>query len=133
MLGVFHAHALLDLLNLSLAYRGWLGTAPHKARDTRRIAYNVPCLVGELHLDQDIALENLNLNDFALAIFDLDLLLLRDDCIEDFVGHINGLNALADTIGYLFFIATVGVDSVPLPCAVVAFFCHCLPPQDNLK
>src|SRR5690606_29549776 len=81
------AHLAQDALDLGLVQRRGLAAGPHEARDPGRVADHVPGVVGHDHLDQHVARENLALNDAALAVFDLDLFLHRDEDLEDLSPH----------------------------------------------
>ncbi len=124
MLWIFDAHALLDLGDF--AVRNWsrFRAATYEAGDTWGVADDVPGFVGELHFDQYVALEDFTLDDLALAVLDLDLLLFWYHSVKDLVGHVDGVDTLTDAVSYFFFVAAVGVDCVPLTGAVVTILCH---------
>lgn len=81
---IFDTHALFDLGDFLFGNWGGLSTIADEAGDTRRVANDIPGFVGKAHFDKDVALENFAVNDFALAIFDLDLLFLWYESTEDF-------------------------------------------------
>ena len=114
MLWLFDAHALFDLGDFLLGDRRWRGVCADKPGDAWRIANDVPSFVGQFHFNQCIALEDLVFNNFALAVFNLNLLFFWYHDVKDLVGHVYCVNTLTDTISYLFFVAAIGVNRVPL-------------------
>ena len=85
-----------------------------EARHARRVADDVPGLVAHRHLDQHVAGEDLAVHGLALAVLDLDLLLDRDEDLEDLVLHAHRLDAVLEVGLDLVLVARVGVDHVPL-------------------
>ena len=122
--GVFDAHAFFDLGDFFFGDWGGLGAGADEAADSRGISDDVPGFVAEFHIDKDVALEDLAVNDFTLAVFDLYLLFFGDDCVEDFVGEVDSVDALLDAVGDFVFETGVGVDCVPGTGAVISVYCH---------
>lgn len=118
---LFLTHALHDLFDFSIFDRAWIIAGTDEAGHGWGVTYDVPGVLGKLHLDQDVTLEDLLLDDFALAVLDLDHLLFWYQNLKDLILHIQGIGALADRLGDLFLVAAVGVDGVPLFACVVAF------------
>src|SRR5215472_3597614 len=127
---VHHAHALanleldadlrllLDLLQdrteLDLLQGDGLVAGAHEAGHAGRVAHDVPRLVRHDHLDQDVAGEDPLLDMPALAVLDLDLVLHRDEHLEDLVLHVHGLDPLLEVLLDLLLVPGVRVDHVPL-------------------
>src|SRR5918996_5676408 len=107
-------HLLEDLLDLGLLERQRPVARADEARDARRVAHDVPALVAHDHLDQHVAGEDLAVHRLALAVLDLDLLLHRDEDLEDLVLHAHRLDAVLEIRLHLVLVAGVGVDDVPL-------------------
>src|SRR5262249_36049913 len=93
------AHVPQDLLDLGLVERHGLAAyagdvrAADEAGHARRIADDEPAVRVEDHLDQDVAGVHLLLDGVALALADLDLILHRDEDLEDLVLHAHRLDA----------------------------------------
>ena len=45
---------------------------------------------------------------------DLDLLFFRNHNVEDFIGHVDSVNSLANAVSYFFFVSAVSMDCIPL-------------------
>ena len=118
-LGGLDAHLAEDLLDLVLVERDRL--APHardvgaadEARHARRVADDEPAVRVEGHLDEDVARVDLLLDGVALALADLDLVLHRDEDLEDLVLHAHRLDAMLEIGLDLVLVARVRVDHVP--------------------
>ncbi len=122
--GVFYTHALLDFGDFFLGNWGGLGAVADKAGDTWSVANDVPSLIRQAHFDQDIALENLAVDNFAFAVFDFDALLFWYDGVEDFALKFGAADALVDTFGDLVLVTAVGTDGVPSASVVITVYCH---------
>src|SRR6185369_7854750 len=113
------AHVPQDLLDLGLGQRD--GLAAHtrdvrsadEASHARRVADDEPAVGIEDHLDQDVARVDLLLDRVALALADLDLVLHRDEDLEDLVLHAHRLDAVLEIGLDLVLVARVRVDHVP--------------------
>ena len=121
---IFYAHAFLDFVNFLFGNWSWLGTSTNEAGDTWGITDNVPSFIRETHLNKDITLEDFTVDDFALAVFNLDLFFFWDDSIEDFTFEFSTIETLFDGFGDLIFVATVGAYGVPLEGVVITVYCH---------
>src|SRR5690606_19486108 len=75
VLWIFYAHALLDLADLSLGNRCRDGAAADESCHARGVSNDIPGGVGQFHLNEHVALEDLLLNNLALAVLDFNLLL----------------------------------------------------------
>jgi hypothetical protein len=75
---------------------------------------HVPGFIGQFHFDQGVSLKNFGFDNFAFAVFDLNLLFFWHHDIKDFVSHVDSVNTLTDAVGNFFFVTTVSVDGVPL-------------------
>src|SRR5919112_2943324 len=113
------AHVPQDLLDLGLVERDRLAAdardirAADEAGDARRVADDEPAIGIEDHLDQDVARVDLLLNGVALTLPDLDLILHRDEHLEDPILHAHRLDAVLEVGLDLVLIARVRVDDVP--------------------
>ena len=87
--------------------------AADEARDARRVADDEPAVRVEDHLDEHVARVDLLLDGVALALADLDLVLHRDEDLEDLVLHAHRLDAVLEVGLDLVLVARVGVDDVP--------------------
>src|ERR1700680_2902504 len=128
--GLWPLDPLLDLAHdarrLGLADRRGPAAAPEKAGDLGGVLDEMPGLVVEIHLDQDIAREKLALRTDLGAALDLDDLLGRhEDFLEPFAqGLLLGL--LTDRRRHLLLQAGVDVD--PIPAAPPSFVSPPSPP-----
>src|SRR6478609_316805 len=124
-LGCLDAHVPEDLLDLGLVERDRLAAHPgdvaaaDEARDARRVADDEPRLGVEDHLHEHVARVDLLLDGVPLTLADLDLVLHRDEHLEDLVLHAHRLDAVLEVGLDLVLVARVGVDHVPalLGCA----------------
>ena len=78
-----------------------------------QVADNEPAVGIEDHLDEDVARIDLLLDGVPLALADLDLVLHRDEHLEDLVLHAHRLDAVLEVRLDLVLVAGVGVDDVP--------------------
>ena len=81
-------HTLLNLLDFFWVNRGWLDAGANKPRNRWRVAHNKPRVFGKLHLHEYIALKDALFDNFALAVFDFDLLLFGNECGENLILHV---------------------------------------------
>src|SRR5215813_11930286 len=91
-----------------------LGPRAHEPRDLRRRAHEVPGVVGELHLHEEIAGEELLLDLDLLALPDLPHLLRRHHDPADHLGQAEDLGARLDRLRHLVLEPRVGVHDEPL-------------------
>lgn|SRR6266702_1630041 len=84
-----NTHALLDFDHFFFRNWRWLSAATNKTSDAWCVTNDIPCVFGHLHLDKDVALEDFFFDDFALAVFDLNLFFLWNHHIENLVGHVD--------------------------------------------
>src|SRR5438128_3341788 len=101
------AHDLVDRLGRE---RDRLVARADEARHLRRAAHEVPRVVGQLHLHQHVAGEELLLRLALLLVADLDDLLGRHEHARDFVAHAEDLRARLDRLRHLVLEARIGVD-----------------------
>src|SRR3954454_7934072 len=119
VLGRLDAHVPEDLLDLGLVERDRLRAHPrdvaaaHEAGDARRVPDDEPGLGVQDHLDQHVARVHLLLDGVPLALADLDLVLHRDEDLEDLVLHAHRLDAVLEVRLDLVLVAGVRVDHVP--------------------
>ena len=85
LLWLFDAHAFFNLINFFFRNWRWRGVGADKSGYARRVADDIPCLIGQFHLYQHVALENFDINNLTLAVLNLDLLFLRHHNIKDLV------------------------------------------------
>src|SRR5688572_28818424 len=107
-------HLLEDLLDLCLVEGQRSVPGADEARHARGVPHHVPALVAHRHLHQHVAGKDLAIHGLALAVADLDLLLHRDEDLEDLVLHAHRLDAVLEIGLYLVLVARVRVDDVPL-------------------
>src|SRR4029453_12056949 len=119
VLGRLDAHVPQDLLDLGLGERDRLtpdtrdvGPAD-EARDARGVPDDEPAVRAEEHLDQPVARIPLPLDGVPLALADLDLVLHRDEYLEDLVLHTHRLDAVLEVGLDLVLVARIRVDHVP--------------------
>ena len=74
----------------------------------------MPGVVGHLHLDEDVAREELALHFALLAALHLHESLGRDLDLAELLAHAEGVDALGEVLPHPLFEAGVGVDDVPL-------------------
>src|SRR5438876_3398629 len=107
-------HLALDVVDLILWQRDRLLPRAHEARHLRRRAHEVPRVVGELHLHEHVAREELLLGLALLLVADLDDFLRRDENLADLLAHAEDLGARLDRLRHLVLEAGVRVDDEPL-------------------
>src|SRR5262245_20204267 len=88
--------------------------AAHEAGDLRRVLDDVPGLVRQVHLHQDVAREELALRGAALALHHLDHVLLRDQDLVEVELVMEALRPLEQRLLHLRFVPGVRMDDVPL-------------------
>ena len=66
-----------------------------------------------MHLDENIALKNFAVDDAALAVFNVDLLFLRDEGLENLALHFCAADTLINAVCDFVFIAGVSTNCVP--------------------
>ena len=87
-----------DLLDLLRRQRRGLLARADEAGDLRRVLDEVPRVVGHLHLDDDVAREELALDLAALAALHLDQRLGRDADVSELLLHAHRLDALPEVL-----------------------------------
>src|SRR5712671_4067338 len=118
-LGCLDTHVPQDLLDLVLVERdrltpnAWDVRPTDEARHARRVPDDEPAVRLEDHLDEDVARVDLLLDGVALALADLDLILHRDEDLEDLVLHAHRLDAVLEVGLDLVLVARVRMDDVP--------------------
>src|SRR3954462_1455016 len=85
-----------------------------EAGDARGVLDRGPRLVGEVHPDEDVAGEDLRLDDLALALLDDRLVLGGDLDLEDVVLHVERGDPGLEVGLHLVLVAGVGVHDVPV-------------------
>ena len=111
-------HLVRDLAHLGLGDGRdgvGVGGAAEEARDLRRRLHDVPGLVVEPHVDEDVAGEELPRRRLLLALDQLDDLLRRDQDLAEEVGLAEPADALLERRLHLVLVARVRVHHVPLP------------------
>ncbi len=109
------------MLDFVLGDGGRGGAGAHETSNVGGVTNDIPRILGNIHLDQDVAREDAALHDAAAAILNLDLILLRDNNIEDFLAHVHRVDALAQVFGHTVFVAGVSVDYIPMLSCGVTF------------
>src|SRR5919106_626334 len=109
--GLHVAHDLVDLVGRQ---RHRSGPGAHESGDLGRGAHQVPGLVGQLHLDEHVAREELLLGLALLLVADLDHLLGGDQDLGDLLAHAEDLGARLDCLRHLVLEPRIGVDDEPL-------------------
>ena len=107
-------HLRQDALDLVRGDGGGRGGVADEARDLGGVLDEVPHLVVEVHLDQDVAWEELAHRVEALALADLDDGLLGDLDATELRLHLELLGAQLKVGLGAVLVARVGVDDVPL-------------------
>src|SRR5580704_6281304 len=115
--GLWPLDPLLDLAHdarrLGLADRRGPAATPEKAGDLGGVLDEMPGLVVEIHLDQDVAGEKLALRTDLGAALDLDDLLGRDEDLLEALGETLLFGLLTDRRRHLLLEAGVDVDHIP--------------------
>src|SRR5258705_4781353 len=112
-------HVQQDLLDVVLVERdrltpiAWDVRPTDEARHALRVPDDEPAVRIEDHLDEDVARVDLLLDGVALALADLDLILHRDEDLEDLVLHAHRLDAVLEVGLDLVLVARVRMDDVP--------------------
>jgi hypothetical protein len=118
-LGRLDAHVPKDLLDLVLVERDRFAPdardvgAADEARDARGVPDDEPAIGVEDHLDEHVARIDLLLDRVALALADLDLVLHRNEHLEDLVFHAHRFDPMLQVGLDLVLVARVRVDDVP--------------------
>src|SRR5712664_876613 len=99
--------------DLVLADRGRLGGVADESGDLRRVLHQVPGAVVQLHLDEDIAGEELALRGALLPLHHLDHVLHRDEDVPEELLERVLLDLLLEALLGLVLEARVRVDHVP--------------------
>ena len=87
---------------------------PDEAGDARGVADDVPRVVIQLEAHEQVAGEDLLLDDDPLAALELDDILDRDDDLVDALLHVHGLDSALEVRLHLVLVAGVGVHDEPL-------------------
>ena len=138
VLGRLDAHVPQDLLDFVLVERDGLAAdagdvgAADEAGDARGIAHDEPAVRVEDHLHEHVARVDLLLDGMALALADLDLVLHRDEDLEDLVFHAHRLDAVLEVGLDLVLVARVRVDDVPPLLGGLASRCSARSPSVSL-
>lgn len=93
---IFDTHTLLDFGDFFFGNWGWLSACANKAGDAWSVSNDVPSFIGETHLNKDVTLEDFAVNNFTLAVLDLDLLFLWYDGIKNFILELRTIKTLFD-------------------------------------
>src|SRR5919198_5458030 len=106
-----------DLLDLAARQRRGLGarSGGDEAGHAGRVPHDVPRVVVVDHLHQQVAGEDLPLDDLLLASLDLHDVFHGDDHVEDLVLHLHGVDPGVQVGLDLVLVSRVRVDHVPLP------------------
>ena len=104
---------LHDALGLSLADRRGAVAGAQEARDLRRVFYEVPRLVGQLHLHQHVAGEELVFGVDFLAAAHLDHIFRRDKDLVDLVGKSLLGRLLLELLGDLLLETRIDMHDIP--------------------
>jgi hypothetical protein len=104
---------LLDRRDLPLGDRGWVATAD-EAIDLRCVLDQVPGLVGEVHLDEDITRIESPGAQPRLSAATLLHVLLRDQDVPEVALHTRLLDALLEGELHFVLVARIGLNDIPL-------------------
>src|SRR5262249_43351727 len=96
-----------------------------------RVLDQMPRIVGHLHLDDDVAGEELALDLAPLPPLHLDQRLCRDSNVAERVGHPHRLDSLAQVLPNPLLEAGVRVDDVPVPRLRLGFSRHVTTPAER--
>src|SRR5271167_2320312 len=120
-------HLLLDFLDLGHRDFGRIGGMPDEAGDFRRILYDVPGLVVEHHLHEDIAGEKFAAGDLArTALAEFLHALDRHQHLADLFFLVERADPLLEGGLGLVLVARVGVDDIPLHRGLGGGLCNWL-------
>ena len=104
-----------------------------KARDARRVAHDVPRVLIDDHVNEDVAREHLARDDLFLAVLDLDLVLHGHDDVKDHLAHARRVHEAFKVCLDLVLIPRVGVDDIPCAMRIrlpeIEFFLVCHVPH----
>src|SRR5882672_5468528 len=116
-LGFLHAllHLLQDVLHFLVADGRWLAAmrAADEAGDLGRVLHQVPGVVSHVHLDENVAGEELPLGNVLLPAFHLDDFLGGHQDLAEFLLHARPAYAIEQRLLHRFLEARVGVHHVP--------------------
>ena len=111
---------LQDTLDLAFGQRKrLLGIGADKAGHPRRIAHDIPRLIVHAHLDEDIPRKDLALHDLLAPALHLDIVIHRNDDIENRVLKPHGTNLALKIRLHLVLVSGIGMDDIPF----LLFFC----------
>ena len=103
-----------DGVNFFLRNGGGVIAGADEAGDALSSADGEPGVVGDNHLHEHVAGEDLLLDGTFLAFADFDLVLGGDENLVDVIGQTHGLNLGLEGVGGSGLMTGVGVDDVPL-------------------
>src|SRR5690606_2864192 len=110
-------HTLQNQLRFLIGNRSWLvGLAANKPHDTRRFFYQVPRLIGQFHLHQDIARKKFALGLSLLSATHLHHFLGGYQDFTKLVLHAHQFDSLLERGGHFLFIARIRVYYIPSFC-----------------
>src|SRR3954452_2469601 len=108
-----------ELLDVAPRQRRGLRALADEAGDARRVADDVPRVVVELAAHEEVAREDLLLDDDLLAVLELDDVFHRDDDLVDALLHVHGRDACLEVLLDLLLVARLGVHHIPAAGTVV--------------
>jgi hypothetical protein len=103
-----------DAVDLGAGERHGLVVGADEAGDAGRVLHDRPGVVGELHLDQDVAREHAALLGDLLAVLRLDDLLGRHDDLDDALLLLHRLASVLEIGLDLVLVPRISIDDVPL-------------------
>jgi len=107
------AELLLDRSDLALGHGRWMAAA-NEAADFWRVFDEMPGLIVEIHLDEDVARIEGARAHAGLAAAALLHVLLRDQDVPEAAFHAGLLDALLEGELHFVFVARVGLNDIPL-------------------
>src|SRR6185369_13887637 len=107
-------HLLRDRPHLFFAHRRGIGGAADEARDFRRLFDDVPGLVVELHVHENVSGEKFPRRGFLFPLDELHHFLDRDEDLAESLRLPLASDALFERRFHLLLVAGEGVDHVPL-------------------
>lgn len=124
MLDLIRIHSAEELVNLGLVERSRDISRSYETGNSRGISNDIPRVISHDHVHEDISRIDPLLFFDSLPCLDLDLLLARNDDIENLVFHAQRFDSLLEVSENGILISGICMDRVPISLACCLLFCH---------
>src|SRR3989338_176188 len=121
-----HAHSLKKRIHLFFVQRNRSRSRAHESSNSRSVPYDIPGIVSDDHIHQNITRVYSFLNRFSFPADYFYLFLRGNDGAENLVFHAQRFNSLLQISDHGILIAGVSVDGVPVSSGLDFLLCHIL-------